>query len=241
MLDLFGTIAITATMVVVLNAVISTLPVRPRMRLGVALIIGIWVGSMVALGSSGAFADSQERDVPLIGLVFALPLILTGAFAIGVPAVRSALLAVPMPLLIGLNVTRVFGALFLLLAAEGRLGGPFPQSAGWGDVLTGIAALPIAWLAARSVAEHARAIGVWNAFGALDLVVAVVLGMSSANGSPLQLIDIGAGSDAVQRLPWALIPTVLVPFFLVTHAVVFAQLRQRVRGAARAITARAAH
>jgi hypothetical protein len=39
----------------------------------------------------------------------------------------------PPPLLIGLNAGRVFGVFFLLLAATGRMGGPFPFSAGWGE------------------------------------------------------------------------------------------------------------
>jgi hypothetical protein len=58
----------------------------------------------------------------------------------------------------------------------------------------------------------------------LDLVVALILGISSANGSPLQIIHAGVGSAGVQTLPWSLIPTVLVPMFLIVHAVIFAQL-----------------
>ena len=75
-------------------------------------------------------------------------------------------------------------------------------------------------------------IALWNAFGTLDLIAAVALGVVSANGSPLQLIHAGAGSAAVLLLPWSLIPTVLVPFYLITHGIVFAQLRARRIGAA---------
>jgi hypothetical protein len=66
----------------------------------------------------------------------------------------------------------------------------------------------------------------WNAFGTLDLIAAVFLGVTSANGSPLQLFHAGAGSGAVTLLPWALIPAVLVPFYLITHGIVFAELRR---------------
>jgi len=59
------------------------------------------------------------------------------------------------------------------------------------------------------------------------LIAAVTLGVLSANGSPLQLISAGAGSAAIQDLPWALVPAVLVPFFLITHGIVFAQLQAR--------------
>ena len=49
----------------------------------------------------------------------------------------------PLQLLVGLNIGRVFAVLFLLLAAEGRLSGPFPYSAAWGDIITGAFALPL--------------------------------------------------------------------------------------------------
>ena len=63
-------------------------------------------------------------------------------------------------------------------------------------------------------------------FGALDLVVAIMLGVTSAQDSPLQVFEVGAGSTAVQLLPWAFIPSVLVPFYLIVHAILFVQLRQ---------------
>ena len=62
-------------------------------------------------------------------------------------------------------------------------------------------------------------------FGTLDLFAAIALGLTSAAGSPLQLMHAGVGSEAVQYLPFCLIPTVLVPFYLITHAIVAAQLR----------------
>jgi hypothetical protein len=120
----------------------------------------------------------------------------------------------------------VLGGLFVLLAAEGRLGGPFPQFAGWGDVITGVLALPVAWLVTRPTTSTRNFAKAWNAFGALDLVVAVSLGIASSNGSSLQLIHAGAGSAAMQGLPWSIVPTVLVPAYLVLHAVIYAQLRR---------------
>jgi hypothetical protein len=59
------------------------------------------------------------------------------------------------------------------------------------------------------------------------VAAAVTLGTLSANGSPLQLIHAGVGSAAVQHLPWSLIPTVLVPAYLILHGIIFAQLRAR--------------
>ena len=40
------------------------------------------------------------------------------------------------------------------------------------------------------------------------------------------ILLVGAGSTAVLTLPWVVIPTVLVPFYLTVHLVIFAKLRQ---------------
>ena len=85
----------------------------------------------------------------------------------------------------------------------------------------------MAWLALRG--GNDIWVAAWNAFGMLDLAAALALGVLSANGSPLQLIHAGAGSAAMQGLPWSLVPTVLVPLFLILHAVIFAQVRARAR------------
>jgi hypothetical protein len=129
-----------------------------------------------------------------------------------------------MPTLIGLNSLRVLGVLFLILAASGRLSGPFPYFAGIGDIVTGAVAIPLALGIARTGRVPASAVRRWNLFGTLDLFVAVSLGIASSNGSPMQLIHAGVGSEAMQHLPFCLVPTVLVPFFLITHGVVAARL-----------------
>jgi hypothetical protein len=74
----------------------------------------------------------------------------------------------------------------LLLAAAGRLAGPFPHFTGWGDIITGVFALPVAWLARDVRPRHLNAIAAWDLFGAADLVLAITLGVTSAEGSPLQ-------------------------------------------------------
>jgi hypothetical protein len=230
MLDLIGTIGITVATVVTITAVLSALSVEPPARLRVAAVLGAWIGIAVALGANGSLADNGAT-IPLVGILFAAPLAAAALLAAFVPAARARLLALPLPLLIGLNVWRLLGGLFVLLAADGRLGGPFPQFAGWGDMITGVLALPVAWLVARAPASSRNAALAWNAFGALDLVVAVTLGIASANGSPLQLLHAGAGSAAMQALPWSVVPTVLVPAYLVLHAVIYAQLRRTGRSA----------
>ena len=224
MLDLIG--AITGMMVigVILVAFTQALPGTLARRLALAAIAGAWVGLASGLGATGQLAFSPDNPLPLIAVLFAVPLLAVGVAALRSQSVRASLLAVPMPLLIGLNSLRVLGILFLALAAAGRLSGPFPYFAGIGDIVTGALAVPLAIGFARSGRAAAAAVRGWNIFGTLDLVVAIGLGLTSAGGGPLQLIHAGVGSAAMQHLPYCLVPTVLVPFYLIAHGIVAAQL-----------------
>ncbi|NOJ48088.1 hypothetical protein [Bradyrhizobium archetypum] len=230
MLDFIGTIVLVAAIIVSINALTGAMPINLSQRIAVSVGAGLWTGLAAALAAADLFVGTNPVGPPTIGTVIAFPLVATAVAASILPSVRAALLRMPMPFLIGLNVWRVAGGFFLILAAQGRLGGPFPISAGWGDIITGVLALPVAWLALRG---QGKALAwTWNAFGMLDLVVAIALGVISANGSPLQVIHAGPGSEAVQMLPWSLIPTVLVPMFLIVHAVIFRQLARASQGAA---------
>ena len=226
MLDFIGTVTLTIVIILNINVFINGIAVTSAARLAIVIVAGAWVGLATAVAFAGLFANAGA-PFPWVGAFVVIPLLVVGAAALLFPAVRSVLLRAPLPTLVGLNIARVLGAFFILLAFSGRLGGPFPQSAGWGDVITGLFAIPVMGLAALQTALRDRAIWIWNAFGTLDLLAAIALGVMSANGSPLQLIHAGAGSAAVQLLPWALIPSVLVPFYLITHGIIFAQLRAR--------------
>ena len=227
LLDFFGGILITGTIVVTVNSIISTLAIARPARLALATVIGLWIGLQVSLATVGAFSGPFSREFPILGLMLAAPIVATAIAALSSRQVRSILLALPQPLLIGLNVTRLVGVFFLLLAADGRLDGPFPHSAGWGDIVTAAVALPLAFAVARG--PRPAAVFWWGVFGAADLLAAIVLGTLSANGTTLQLIHAGAGSEAVAFLPWSLIPTVIVPFFLILHGIIFAQLLRQER------------
>ena len=220
MLDLIGTTLITAAIVVNLNATIMMMPLSSAQRLTAVAVAGLWIGLAIALAGTGAYAD-VATPVPAIGVMAGLPLVAAAIAALSSAKVREALLALPLPLLVGLNIMRIFGAFFLLLAAQGRLSGPFPQSAGWGDVIVGVTAVPLTLAVATG---HRGALLAWNLLGALDLIAALTLGILSAPGSPLQLFGGTIGSAAVTVLPWSNIPALLVPFYLITHGLIFAHL-----------------
>jgi hypothetical protein len=236
-LDLANSILTMAVIAVDLVAVTQALSGSLTRRLTIAAVGGGWVGLAVILGASGRLAFAPNSPVPLVGVLFAAPLLAFGVLALASKKVRATLLGIPLQLLIGLNAMRIVGVLFLLDFLAKSLNGPFPFFAGLGDMITGTLAIPLALRVARSGGPSARAIAGWNAFGVLDLMVAVGLGITSAAGSPLQLIHAGVGSQAMQYLPLCLVPTVLVPFYLLTHATVAAQLRVRSRSLDRTLAA----
>jgi hypothetical protein len=227
MLDLIGATAGMAAVLMIAVGIADALQLSTSQRLAFAGGVGAWLGLATGLAAAGAFAFTPDQPIPLVGVFFAAPLLGAASAWFASATFREALLAIPMPLLIGLNGTRVLGALFLILAAAGRLSGPFPFSAGWGDIITGTLAIPVAIYAARAPLRSGTVVAAWNLVGTLDLFSAVGLGLISAQGSPLQLIHAGVGSEAMQQLPYSLVPTVLVPAYLIMHGIIAAQLASR--------------
>jgi len=218
MLDFVGTVATAAMIVFLVAALVPAMDAPRPAKLAIAAVAGLWAGFCAAAGAAGWIAAT--KPFPIIGLFVAAPL-LAAAIAAAFPAGRHAMLSIPQSLIVGLNIPRVLGVLFLLLAANGQLAGPFPHSAGWGDIITGAVALVLVLTGNRNPAL----IAAWNLFGLADLVLAIAFGVMSGQGSPLQVFHDAPGSEAMQTLPWAFVPTVLVPIWMILHGIVFAQLR----------------
>jgi len=220
MLDFIGMVITAALIVLVVNALTTFMDVSRVARIAWSTVIGVWIG--LAAAAAGAGWLTISRPVPVVGLFVVVPLLAT-ALATAWPAAREAMLSIPVRVMVALNIVRVFAVLFLMLAAEGRLTGPFPHSAAWGDIITGVVAVPVLWLLKDGGARYTAAIAAWNWFGAADLVLAIAFGITSAEGSPLQLFP-GPGSEAMQHAPWSFVPTVLVPIWLILHAIIAVQL-----------------
>jgi hypothetical protein len=223
MLDFAGTLAILSLTVFMVAALAAAADLPLGARLVAAGVLALWAGFAAASAAAGWIAIARP---PVIGFYVAAPLIAGALFA------RRALAALPLQAMVGLNIGRALGFLFLLLAADGRLSGPFPQSAGWGDVITGLVAVPMVFLA-REPERNALALQAWNLFGLADLIAAIALGVASANGGLLQLFP-APGSAAMQHLPWSLIPTVLVPVYMVLHGAMFVRLQRALSPSRRA-------
>jgi hypothetical protein len=225
MLDIIATIFATAAYTTVVGALVGLSPVSAGTRLAAFAAAAAWLAVIVAVAALGGLAPGVLGPVPanLLPFVGLLGLLFGGWFL--VPQFRGALLAVPLPVLVGVNAVRLGGVFFLLLYADGRLSAPFAPSAGVGDMIAGALAIPLA--AMLTLGRHVRRawLGLWNAFGALDLVVAVSLGMLSAPGTPFRVFTEGPGTLAMTTMPWVFIPSMLVPIFLLVHFTIATRLR----------------
>src|SRR3989475_10978893 len=187
----------------------------PRLPGAALAAVAAWLGLAIIAGATGFLARLPFPGPQLIILTL---LVATVAAGTAVPALRAWIDALPLRALIGINAFRFIGIAFLVLAARGQLAAVFAARAGWGDIAT--AALAIVLVAAgdprpppRRAVAHA-----WNAFGALDLVVAV------ATATWVTLHAVTPGIQPVLALPLVLIPTFLVPIFLVSHVFILRRL-----------------
>lgn len=225
MLDVLGAIYGSALCVAVIGTLIGFASLRQEAKLAALAAAAGWLALVVTVAALGGLAPGTLGPVPanllpfftLLGLLF-------GSWFFS-PAFREALLSVPLPVLVGLNAGRVGGVFFLLLYADGRLSAPFAPSAGWGDIITGALAIPLAAMLALGISIRAGWLRAWNFFGAADLLVAVSLGALSAPNTPFRVFTEGPGTEAMTNVPWVLVPALLVPVFLLLHFVMAVRLR----------------
>jgi hypothetical protein len=136
--------------------------------------------------------------------------------------------ATPASWLIGLQVYRVLGGIFLVGWARGVTPALFALPAGIGDVTTGLLALPVAYYLASRSGGAVRGAIAWNIFGLLDFTIAVGIGLATAPG-PLQLILPSIPNTGVGLYPAVLIPAFAVPSSILLHVLSLRQLRRAAR------------
>ena len=224
-LDLEGAVALILMVAIAIGVPAVWYLRAPAGRLLLAAHIA-WFVAVVVLAVSGALSWRIDLGAPLLGLATFGAIAVLIVLATAVAATRDALSSIPVPALIAIHAIRILGFLFLLLFAAGRVSAPFAPIAGWGDVIAGSTAVPVAWALVSRVASARRLALMWNSFGLLDFVAAFGLGMTSAAGSPLQLFFDPPGSAVVLTLPWAVIPVMLVPQLLVSHLAILWRLRR---------------
>ncbi len=201
-----------------------------RRAAGIAAVVLIgWFGAAIALGWLGVYRGVSDR-IPTIQYGILVPILIGGLLILRSSAVARVLDAVPQHWLIGVQVYRALGIIFLILYGAGRLPGLFAWPAGLGDVLVGVLAPVVAIAYARGPRENRDLVSAWNIFGIVDLIVAVGTGIATSP-SPFQLFAFDLPNELISAFPLVLIPTYLVPVSVLLHLASLAKLQRTVQRA----------
>jgi len=194
----------------------------PRFPRAAGLAVTAWLALALLAGGTGFLVRLPFPGPQLIFLaLFAAMLVAVSV----VPALRAWVDALPLRTLIGINALRLIGITFLVLAARGQIDPAFAARAGWGDIATAVLALILVAAGEPRTSLQRGLTHAWNAFGFLDLVVAV------ASATAVTLRGTAPGIAPVLSLPLVLIPTFFVPIFLASHVIIFRRLRVASHGA----------
>jgi hypothetical protein len=191
---------------------------RTSLLVTTGTLLGAWLVLAFWLGAAGVYRGSTESALPAVWLALAvlLPIVIGLTIVATSKTARDILAATPQHLLIGVQVYRVLGVIFLVLFAQGRMPGEFAIPAGWGDLLVGVSAPLLAWLY-RSDPVRWRGLAVlWSVFGLADLAVAITMGVLTAPGGA-QRLALDAPNSLIASFPLVLVPTVLVPVSILLH------------------------
>ena len=158
------------------------------------LIAGLWTWAVIA----NAYAHVTGPGFAWLAPAVALPLIVGTALTFR-SNIAALLEHVSIARLVGVQVYRNAGAVFLLahFGFGHYMSREFALNAGWGDVLTGMLAVPVALMAFYRVRFWPLFVVIWCAIGAGDLILAPVTaqtyGAMLINDFPLNTIPLFFG------------------------------------------------
>jgi hypothetical protein len=146
--DLLSAVILTASAAVVIAILAVGFAADVRDRIGIAAALVSWFALVVMFGATELFHEQRGLiGVRGLGLSVLAPVLVLSIVVLRTASLHAALNRIPLSWLIGVNAVRVIGAEFVMLFALHRLPAPFAPIAGCGDILVGVTALPVAWLA----------------------------------------------------------------------------------------------
>lgn len=198
----------------------------------IALALVAWFLLAFWLAQAGFFRAYGDGPIPPpIAYGNMLPILIGSAFILSSRAFGRVLAAVPHHWLIGVQLYRTLGVIFLIAHATGLLPGVFALPAGYGDILVGLTAVLVAYLYARWGLAARRIVTAWNVLGIADLVMAVSLGFLSSPGR-FQMLSLGEPNQMISAYPLVMIPVFAVPLSILLHVCSLTKLSRDARGRA---------
>ncbi len=219
-------IAVSVWSLLAFSARRSSLDTAAQRRFHIASGLSLvgWLGLAFLLGKSGIFQATPSKEFPALATALAL-LTTIGMWLLYRSSTLKAVVAViPLPWLVGVQLYRVVGLIFLALYGLGLMPGEFAIPAGWGDLAVGLAAPVIGYMLYKGYRGSCLAALSWNVVGILDLVVAVATGFLSSPG-PFQTMALENPNVPISAFPVVLIPLYAVPMSILLHLAALSRLK----------------
>jgi hypothetical protein len=225
---LIGTVAIVTTVLLGLHRALKRArwPDQDRRRAFqsvAALLVGWYLATLVLAWLE--FYRGASTRIPTIQYGLLIPIVVGVALAWKWKLLGRVIDAVPQEWIVGVQLYRAMGLVFLVLLAVGRLPGLFAWPAGVGDIIVGVLAPFVGLAYARNPNSAAGLVRAWNFFGIADLIVAVGTGLLTSP-SPLQMFAFDAPNDLISAFPLVMVPVFLVPLSILLHLASLKKLRQ---------------
>ena len=192
-------------------------------RVSAAILIG-WLALSIALAAMGVYHVGASA-IPTIQYGIALPILIGSLLLWRSDTVARVIDAVPQQWLIGVQLYRALGVIFLILYAAGKLPGLFAWPAGVGDIAIGLLAPVVGLAYARAPRDTAGLVRAWNVLRHLgsrrcrhDRL------LNRAVAHPAHRVQ--PSSELMTMLPMVLIPVYLVPLSIMLHIASLAKLHR---------------
>src|SRR5216683_172407 len=202
--------------------------VRTVTWLAIAVPLFAWHLAVWQFARSGGF---ESRWSVAGAMVAPIPFAISVPLLIWIPAllrskrIAAVLDAVSPAWLVGFQIYRLRGGVFLTRWVAGELPGVFALPAGVGDVLVGVLAVPVALLLQSGARSGRAAAHAWNVLGIVDLLVAIAIGALTTSGR----LAVATPNTATRSYPLVMIPAFAVPLSLILHALSLRQLQGSAR------------
>ena len=182
-------------------------------------IIASWFVFALSASALNLFHNDSNRIGAAVGIAAFVPIVVFSLWFAASESFRRFALSLNPRILTSVQAFRLGGFTFVLLEALGVLPAVFALPAGYGDMAIGATAAFAAWKLADP--SHRNAFIFWQVLGILDLVIAVSTGTTAALLAPQ-----GPSTAPMTVLPpLSLVPTFLVPLFVMLHIICIAQAR----------------
>jgi hypothetical protein len=188
------------------------------------LFVAAWFVAAAGASALGVF-DTGDRPPIGLGAFVLLPALgLVSAWRFS-PLVRAAARSIPLWKVTAVHALRLLGTSFVVGAVVGKLPGLFGYVAGIGDVVAALTAIPLAVALAKGQPGLRTRFAVWNAFGLIDLVVAITLGILHSP-TAFGVLHGSVSTASFGHLPASLVPTFGVPAYVVLHLLAWNRMRE---------------